>query len=87
MTDDTPREARERRARLAERRQEEAAERIMSDGRYHVGLEFTGAFEPAPDLAPGQRWVFRFCGEWIGSATTEAEAWAIAKIWKKEKNA
>lgn len=83
MTDDTPREARERRARLAERAREE----LMSDGRYHVGLEFTGAFEPAPGLAPGQRWVFRFCGEWVGSATTEAQAWGIAEIWKKEKNA
>jgi len=47
------------------------------DGRYTVQLEFTGNYTmylTYSDLKPGQAWVARWLGEWIGSAPTEQEA-------------
>jgi hypothetical protein len=50
----------------------------LRDSRYSVRKEFTGATEPAPGLKPGQRFVARFSREFIGSATTQKAARALA---------
>jgi hypothetical protein len=48
----------------------------LKDSRYSVRIEFTGAFTPAPKgLKTGQRYVSRFCGEYIGFSETENDAW------------
>lgn len=52
--------------------------RTINDPRYRVDLEYTGAFVPAENLAPGQRWVARFEREWIGASETYSGAVALA---------
>jgi hypothetical protein len=44
---------------------------LKIDPRYTVALEFCGYRK--------QRWVARFCGEWLGSSTTRAFAVAICE--------
>jgi hypothetical protein len=48
----------------------------LKDSRYSVRIEYTGAFTPAPKgLKTGQRYVSRFCGDYIGFSETEKQAW------------
>lgn len=46
----------------------------VGDGRWTVAKEFTGAFEPATGLLPGQRWTVRFGDEMIGTFTDRSAA-------------
>lgn len=49
-----------------------------ADARFSVGKEFTGA----PD---GAQYVVWFCGEYAGSAGTEWEAWALARLFNERR--
>lgn len=57
----------------------------MGDPRYSVDLEYTGAFEDVPGLPRGLRWVARFCGLWIDSATTEDAAQELADRYEANR--
>lgn len=58
----------------------------LGDGRFSVAREFTGAPEhPAYNLRPGERWVARFQGDWIGSSTTENGARAVADAFDLDR--
>lgn len=50
---------------------------IMSDPRYTIALEYCGYDTP--------RWVVRFCGDWIGQATTRVKAREMATEHKYER--
>ena len=41
---------------------------------YSVNVEFTGDYETIKGLKAGQRYVARFCGEFIGSETTKIKS-------------
>lgn len=43
----------------------------VRDTRYTVDIEFTGQ--------PAAAYVARFCGEWVGQATTQPDAWQLAQ--------
>jgi len=48
---------------------------LKTDKRYSIDLEFTGEYKEKPKSAKqGQIYVARFCGKWIGKATTKKEA-------------
>ena len=49
-----------------------------ADARFSVGKEFTGA-------DGGAQYVARFCGEYAGSAPTEREAWALARLFNERR--
>lgn len=52
----------------------------LKDSRYQVAKEFTGAHKPAKGLQTGERYVARFCGDFIAARETETEAWAECVI-------
>lgn len=47
--------------------------RLLGDARYTVRKEFTGDADKRPGLMLGQRWVVRFCGEWVQTVEDKAE--------------
>ena len=50
----------------------------QADARFTVAVEHTGH-------ASGPQWVARFCGEYAGSAPTEREAWALARLFNERR--
>lgn len=50
------------------------------DGRYSVKIEFCGDISSPPGRRnPGQAWVVRFCGDWVGKSPTELSGWRLAR--------
>lgn len=47
------------------------------DARYTVELEFTGA--------PRAQYVARFCGDWIGAANLQRDAWQLARTHQAQR--
>jgi hypothetical protein len=59
----------------------------LKDDRYQVKVECTGAFTPAPKgLRSGERYVARFCGDYLGMAETENRAWLLCIFHDDERN-
>ncbi len=50
----------------------------IDDNRYTVAREYIGAPEEVAGLRTGERWVARFCGDWVGSAESRPAARALA---------
>lgn len=44
---------------------------LAGDERYSVCKEFTGDYEQVHGLMVGQRWVVRFCGEFVAATTSK----------------
>lgn len=57
----------------------------LKDERYKVAKEFTGHYQEAEGLKTGQRYVSRFCGEYIDASKTENEAWITCIIHDDER--
>ncbi len=50
----------------------------IDDARYTVAREYTGQTPQISGLRVGERWVARFCGDWIGAADSRPDARALA---------
>lgn len=55
---------------------------VELDSRHSIAREFTGTFQSTPNLRPGERWVFRFCGDFVSCHTSKAEAQREALRWE-----
>jgi len=51
----------------------------IPDERYSIAVEYCGETHSDAWLKPGQAYVVRFCGEWVGKGPTKAAAEEVAR--------